>query len=103
MSKDILKEKDLPKANETHRISKESDSAYNNIVHNIIVGIMQTTEKGSYEYQYFTQIPKCFGIRIYKWLKEKGYEVEIKEVPSRTVRSILGKDIESVNVFIKWH
>lgn len=99
----MLKEKDLPNAQEVYKMSKESDGAFQSAVNNIIIGIKETTETGRYEYTYWNKLPKSFSKRLYKWLTELGYKVEFRDAQKSGDKNSLGWNIELVEVFIKWH
>tara|TARA_R110000772_G_scaffold268686_1_gene397425 strand:+ start:489 stop:788 length:300 start_codon:yes stop_codon:yes gene_type:complete len=99
----MLKEKDLPSAQEINKMSKESDGAYESAVNNIIIGIKETTETGHYEYTYWQKLPKSFSSRLTKWLNGLGYEVGFRSFEKNGDKNSLGWDIELMKVFIRWH
>ena len=102
-SLETLKEEDLPSVQEIRKMSKESEGAYESAVNNIIIGIKEATETGRYEYTYSIKLPKCFSVRLTKWLEGSGYTVEFRKFEMSEDKNSLGWGIELMEVFIKWH
>jgi hypothetical protein len=98
----MLKEEDLPSVKETHKMSKESEGAYESAVNNIIIGIIKTTETGIFEYTYWDKLPVSFYGRLTQWLEGSGYEVEFRDLEKSGDKGSLGWDIQLTELFIKW-
>ena len=97
-----MTKKDIPLAKDSYKKSNESDSSLDTAIHNIIIQIKETTYKGSYECTYWNPLPTAFRERIQKIFTNKGYVVGFKNVVKTDEKNSLGRDVEKVEVFIKW-
>lgn len=97
----MLREEDLPSAKEIHRMTIESNSAYESTVNNMIIDIKNATKTGICECHYPYKVPKAFSDRLKKWLNGLGYEVQFSKAEG--YGDTLGSDIQMMKVFIRWY